>query len=86
MHEQFRQFLSTFSGTQPGDVQKYAPLVLDVIRGEGLMRDKDGALRPWPGRLFIGSDAIVDMRKLVASWEKSVSDYGDLVESTDRKS
>lgn len=91
-------------GTQPGDPEKFARLVVDVVRGEGIMLEGggedgtgnrgwdeerkgemtgEGKVRPWPERLIVGTDAMVDVKATFKSWEQSMDEYGDLGRSTD---
>ncbi|KAF8310195.1 NAD(P)-binding protein [Clavulina sp. PMI_390] len=85
LHDRMNAIMKVFPGSQPNDPTKYAPLLVDVVRGEGVMRDetKGGELRPWPERLVIGSDAVLDARRMFSSWEKSIEEYGDLARFAD---
>jgi hypothetical protein len=85
LHDTFTNYLETFPNSQLGDPKKYAELVVDVVRGEGQMRRADGGLRPWPERLVVGSDAVAEIRRTFASWEKTLEEYGDLASSTDMR-
>lgn len=58
---------------------------MDVVRGEGQMRTVEGGLRPWPERLVVGSDAVAEIRRTFANWEKTLEEYGDLARSTDTR-
>jgi hypothetical protein len=85
LHDYFTNYLNTFPNSQLGDPNKYAELVLDVVRGEGQMRTAGGELRPWPERLVVGSDAIADIKGAFSNWEKSIEEYEDLAKSTDMR-
>lgn len=101
LYEWFKKLLGSIAGSQPGDPKKYASLVVDVVRGEGIMRRRDGAInqveetegkgkekgdvRPWPERLIVGSDAVADITATFKSWEQSIDEYGDMIRSTDKK-
>jgi len=60
-------------------------VILDVVRGEGVMRTADGGLREWPERLVLGSDAEYDIRKTVESHEKGMEEWHDVLVSTDTR-
>lgn len=80
-----KKALVSFPGTQLGDPDKFAIVLADVVRGEGVMRREDnGELREWPERLIVGSDAAQDYRDTMTSWSKSIDDWEDVVKFTDR--
>lgn len=83
LYDGLTKMLKTLPGTQIGDPKKYAHLVLDVVRGEGIMTTEDGGLRPWPKRLFVGSDAVRDARRTFEDWNKTMEEYTDLTRYTD---
>lgn len=87
LHDTMNKVIKALPGSQLGDPNKYAEVICDVVRGEGLMRDEkaEGGVRPWPGRLPVGSDAVLEARTTYQSWEKTFEDYGDLIKSTDMR-
>lgn len=87
LHDAFAKIIKTLPGTQLGSPSKYAEIVVDVIRGEGIMRDekREGGVRPWPERLPLGSDAVLDARKTFKSWEATFTEWMDVISSTDLK-
>jgi NAD(P)-dependent dehydrogenase (short-subunit alcohol dehydrogenase family) len=74
--------LAGLPGTQPGDPNKLAELLVDVVRGEGVWKGRE-----WPAesRLVVGSDSEADVKIKIASMEKSMSEYEDIVRFTDLK-
>jgi hypothetical protein len=80
----FEEYTQKLAGSQPNEPQAFAELVVDVVRGEGLMRNADGSLKPWPTRLVVGSDAQRDIHLKIAGIEKSMADYPEFIIHTDR--
>ena len=73
------------TGSQPNEPQAFAKLVVDVVRGEGVMRNAaDGSLKPWPTRLVVGSDSQRDIRLKIAGIEKTMAEYPEFITHTDR--
>lgn len=83
--DEFREVAKGIAAKQPGDPDKFAKLLVDVVLGEGMMLDEEGKIRPWPERLVAGSDAMMDAKKTVKSWEHTIEEYGDLARSTDKR-
>lgn len=80
----FNEYLKTFPGSQIGDPDKFVEVVIDVVRGEGVMKKEDGALRSWPERLILGSDCETDIRLRIESHENTMKDWADVIKSTDK--
>ncbi|KAL2018584.1 hypothetical protein VTK56DRAFT_626 [Thermocarpiscus australiensis] len=66
-----RDALDAYNGNQPGDVQKCARVIVDVLAKEGIGQEKEV-----PVRLVLGSDCVEAIRakcertlKLVKEWE-----------------
>jgi len=85
MHDLLEEYSNTLEGKQLGDPVKVAEVILDVVRGEGVMKTADGGLREWPERLVLGSDAEYDIRNTVKSHEKGMEEWHDVLVSTDRR-
>ncbi|KAK4205203.1 hypothetical protein QBC40DRAFT_162928 [Triangularia verruculosa] len=74
----FREGLNAYNGQQPGDVDRCAVAMVDVLTGTGMAEGKE-----IPVRLVLGSDCVEVVRnkcestlKLVDEWE-TVSKYAD---------
>jgi len=80
-----QNYLDTFPGSQPGDPKLLAEVIVDVIRGEGVMKTADGSLRKWPERLVMGSDAERDIRGKMESYSNTMTEWKDVLSSTDLK-
>lgn len=80
-------------GSQPNDPEKFARLVVDVVRGEGLMVKEnetgqsggESELKPWPARLIVGSDAERDVRMKINEVEKGLKEYSEFIHFIDRE-
>ncbi|KIJ56035.1 hypothetical protein M422DRAFT_23474 [Sphaerobolus stellatus SS14] len=83
------QYLVKTNGSQPGDSDKAARVLVDVVRGEGAMEvvngegEKTGELRKWPGTLFLGSDAARDVRAKCDKTIGLLEEWGDIARSID---
>lgn len=75
------RMLKSLPGTQLGDPARFAQVLADVVRGEGLWEG-----RGWPegSRLVVGSDSERDIRAKNSSVERGMEDYKDVVTFTDR--
>lgn len=73
--------MKSLPGTQPGDPAKFAQVLVDVVKGQGVWEGKS-----WPegSRLVVGSDSEKDIRIKIESVEKGMREYKDVVEYTDR--
>lgn len=80
----FEEYTQKLAGSQPNQPQAFAELVIDVVRGEGLMRNADGGLKPWPTRLVVGSDSQRDIGLKIAEIEETMADYPEFITRTDR--
>ena len=49
---------ASIPGTEKGDPTKAMEILVDVVRGEGVAKDK-----PWPEMLVLGEDAELDIRE-----------------------
>ena len=68
-----RQYLDKTNGTQSGDPAKAAAVIVDVVRGEGVAQG-----RAWTGTLFLGSDAVRDVRAKCEATLQILRDWGDV--------
>ena len=84
IRERLDEYIRKMTGSQPNEPQAFAELVVDVVRGEGLMRNADGSLKPWPTRLVVGSDSQRDIHLKIAEIERTMVDYPGFVTFTDR--
>ncbi|KAF8510280.1 hypothetical protein JB92DRAFT_2941491 [Gautieria morchelliformis] len=73
IHSGVRKYLDNTNGTQTGDPKKAAAVILDVVKGEGVARG-----RPWTGTLFLGSDAVRDVRAKCEATLKLLEDWSDV--------
>jgi len=76
MRDASQKMFQAVPGTQKGDPDKAMEVVVDVVRGEGIAKE-----RPWPGFLVLGEDA---ERELVAKCNKVlqlVEEWGDVSRS-----
>ncbi|KAF8498827.1 hypothetical protein JB92DRAFT_2817265 [Gautieria morchelliformis] len=73
IHSGVRKYLDNTNGTQTGDPKKAAAVILDVVKGEGIARG-----RPWTGTLFLGSDAVRDVRAKCEATLKLLEDWSDV--------
>jgi len=85
LRERFEEYIQTMTGSQPNEPQAFAELVVDVVRGEGVMRNTaDGSLKPWPTRLVVGSDSQRDIRLKIAEIDKTMAEYPEFITHTNR--
>ncbi|EAU86656.2 short-chain dehydrogenase/reductase SDR [Coprinopsis cinerea okayama7 len=61
---------ASISGTQRGDPAKAMEVLVDIIRQEGVAKDK-----PWPRHLILGEDAINDVRAKSTSIIKELEEW-----------
>ena len=66
------------SGKQPGDPKKLVSVLLDLVRGEGIAKD-----RGVPFRLPLGSDCLDEVSKKVDQTRSVMEEWKDVVLSTD---
>ncbi|KAA1472754.1 NAD-P-binding protein [Dentipellis sp. KUC8613] len=58
-----------------GDPRKGMEIVVDVVRGEGR-----AAGREWPSLLFLGGDALADIREKMHRWEHDLDAWSDVAQ------
>ncbi|KAF9560838.1 NAD(P)-binding protein [Agrocybe pediades] len=73
-----QEMLANMPGHQPGDPDKAVEAVIDVVKGEGMAKDK-----PWPNYLILGSDAERDVKKKIDKVTSDLDTFLDLTRSTD---
>ncbi|EIW75512.1 NAD(P)-binding protein, partial [Coniophora puteana RWD-64-598 SS2] len=62
------------SGKQPGDPDKAARAIVDVVRGEGVAEGRE-----WPMYLVLGTDADDNIREKVGKVIKDIDEWRDVV-------
>jgi len=83
MFNRIMQYLTNTNGTQTGDSDKAAAVLVDIVRGEGVMElkhengEKTGELHSWPQTLFLGSDAVRDIRERCENVLESLKEWKD---------
>ncbi len=60
-------------GSEKGDPDKAAAAIADVVRGEGVAKD-----RPWPSYLVLGEDAEVNVRNKCTKVVNTLNDWVDV--------
>jgi hypothetical protein len=70
--------LASHHGTQPGDPDKAARTIVDVVKGEGEAKG-----RGLPMYLVLGSDAEVNMRDKLKIFSDSLEAWKDVTRGTD---
>ncbi|KAI1433845.1 hypothetical protein GGR50DRAFT_695695 [Xylaria sp. CBS 124048] len=76
--EHIRNMLNEVNNKQPGDVEKGAKVVVDVLTGTGVAAGKS-----FPVRLLLGRDCRDDVRAKMARTEKLIKEWDDVIVSTD---
>jgi len=64
---------SSIPGTEKGDPDKAAEVIVDVVRGEGVAKG-----RLWPEYLFLGNDAEADVRAKTSKILKTLDEWVDV--------
>ncbi|KAF8580265.1 NAD(P)-binding protein [Ramaria rubella] len=72
------EILRRSNGTQPGNVNRAAGAIVDVVRGEGIAQG-----RKWNGTLFLGSDAVRDVKIKCEATLRNLESWGDIANSID---
>ncbi|KIJ46912.1 hypothetical protein M422DRAFT_164797 [Sphaerobolus stellatus SS14] len=78
------------NGQQPGDPHESARIIVDVVRGEGFMHlnesgETTGQLRMWPGTLYLGSDAVEDVKQCCIGVLETLEAWKEVAGSIDIK-
>ncbi|KAI1751850.1 NAD(P)-binding protein [Xylaria castorea] len=76
--EQARHALSNYNNKQPGDVVKGARVIVEVLTGSGVAAGKE-----FPVRIVLGRDCMDGIRAKMASTEKLMKEWEDVIVSTD---
>ncbi len=63
---------------QPGDPEKFAGVIVDVVRGEGSAFGK-----PFPLSLPLGSDAYGTIKEVCENMTEQLGEWKDVICSTD---
>lgn len=75
---QVRDAMNAYNGNQPGDVQKCARVIVDVLTKEGVAKGREV-----PVRLVLGSDCLEVVRAKCERTLKLVKEWEDVSVSTD---
>lgn len=76
-------YLRHTNGTQSGNPDRAANVIVDVVRGEGVMLTKEGNVRVWPGTLFLGSDSVRDVKVRCEGVLELLEEWGDVAKGID---
>lgn len=76
--EQTRNALNNYNNKQPGDVVKGARVIVDVLTGSGSAAGKE-----FPIRVMLGRDCMDGIRAKMASTEKLIKEWEDVIVSTE---
>lgn len=83
-HKDYDQFyqevfpsIASEDGNQPGDPEKLASIVLDLVRGEGIAKE-----RKVPLRMFLGEDAWDEVGLKLRTTLKDFEDWEQVTRST----
>ncbi|KAF9531474.1 hypothetical protein CPB83DRAFT_849078 [Crepidotus variabilis] len=68
--------IAAVSGNEPGDPDKGAEVLVDIVQGRGVAKD-----RPWPSYLCLGEDAETDVRYKCETVLKSLGQWSDISRS-----
>lgn len=75
------------SGTQRGDPEKAAEIMVDAVRGEGWAEGREWSTKScepgWPMYLPLGPDAEVAIRQKCEQVLETCDELGDVIRSTD---
>lgn len=78
MREAIGSYMDSQDGSQPGDPEKAAKVILDVVTATGCAEGKE-----IPLRLPLGSDAIETIGKKCKDTQEVLEQWGDIIKSTD---
>lgn len=78
--EATRNALVTVNNHQPGDVNKGAKVIVDVLTGSGSAAGKE-----FPLRILLGRDCVQGIRAKIAQTEKLIKEWEDVIVSTDHE-
>ena len=76
--EALEDFNEAMAGNQPGDPQKAAERMIDVVKGEGTAAGKK-----FPPRLPLGNDSMTAIRAKCEATLKLLEEWDDIIVSTD---
>ena len=76
--EALEDFNDAMAGNQPGDPQKAAERIVDVVKGEGM-----AVGRKFPPRLPLGKDSLVGIRGKCEATLKLLDEWEEVITSTD---
>lgn len=76
--EKSQSFWATIPGKQPGDPDKAASAIVDVVKGEGKAQGKE--IPQW---LILGKDAEANIRDKIARILANLDEWSEVVRGTD---
>ena len=76
--QEIKSALASENGTQAGDPDKLAEIVVDLVRGEGIAQGRE-----LPLRMPLGVDAYDEIKKKCEDTLKLLEDWKDTIRSTD---
>lgn len=76
--KQIEKGVEFYSGKQPGDPEKFAQLIVDLMHGEGVAKGREV-----PVSLPVGRDAWQIVGGAVDKERQILDDWKDVIESTD---
>ena len=79
-NEIVKGFVKATHNNQPGDPKKAVERMIDVVKGEGMAKDKGGEL---PLRMPLGTDGLTAVRQKCLDTLKICEDWESLITSTD---
>lgn len=79
-NEMVKGFVKATHNNQPGDAKKAVERMVDVVKGEGMAKEKEGEL---PLRMPLGSDGLAAVREKCKSTLKICDEWEKLIVSTD---
>ncbi|THU83708.1 NAD(P)-binding protein [Dendrothele bispora CBS 962.96] len=80
MTKEINDGLIAFDNMQPGDPVKCAQIIVDIVRGEGVAKDK-----PFPKNLQLGSDCYAIAKASAEESLQTLELWKDVISSTDYK-
>ncbi|KAF8584869.1 NAD(P)-binding protein [Ramaria rubella] len=77
-----QKYFEATNGAESGDARKAARVIVDVVRGEGVVAGKE---REWPmnDTLYLGSDAKRDVEKKCREVLADLEEWGDIARNVD---
>ena len=80
LNETVKAFTKATHNNQPGDPVKAVERMIDVLKGEGMAKEKGGE---FPARMPLGRDAMTAVREKCLATLKICEDWEHVINSTD---